>query len=75
MAETIIGTKPQEMEMPAINIKMGCIALKNKLKQQFSQITDEDLLCSNGRKDLMLQTLQQKLGKSSKELRDLILSL
>lgn len=71
----MIDTIQNKMEMPAINIKMGCIGLKNKLKQQFSQITDEDLVCSNGQKDIMLQTLQQKLGKSSKELRELILSL
>jgi hypothetical protein len=63
------------MEMPTTNIKIGCIELKNKLKQRYSQITDEDLICSDGKKDMMLQALQRKLGKSMDELREIILQL
>jgi hypothetical protein len=62
------------MEVPMTNIKIGCIELKNRLKQQYSQITDEDLMCNDG-KDMMLQVLQQKLGKSIDELREIILRL
>jgi len=37
---------------------------KGKLKQKFAQLTDDDLLFAEGKKDEMLGRLQVKLGKS-----------
>lgn len=75
MTDILLDSNTKIMDFPVIDIKMGCMQLKNKLKQQYSQITDDDLICSGGKRDLMLQTLQQKLGKSAPELRDLIRKL
>ena len=37
---------------------------KGKLKQKFAQLTDDDFLFAEGKKDEMLGRLQIKLGKS-----------
>jgi uncharacterized protein YjbJ (UPF0337 family) len=37
---------------------------KGKLKQRFAQLTDDDLLFAEGKKDEMLGRLQVKLGKT-----------
>ena len=37
---------------------------KGKLNQKFAQLTDDDLLFAEGKKDEMLGRLQVKLGKS-----------
>lgn len=47
---------------------------KGKLKQQFAQLTDDDLLFAEGAKDEMLGKLQIKLGKSKEELHQIISS-
>ena len=48
---------------------------KGKLKQQFAQLTDNDLLFADGTKDEMLGRLQIKLGKSKEELFKIISEL
>ena len=45
---------------------------KGKLKQKFAQLTDNDLLFVEGKKDEMLGKLQITLGKSKEELLKLI---
>jgi uncharacterized protein YjbJ (UPF0337 family) len=45
---------------------------KGKLKQKFAQLTDDDLLFIEGKKDEMLGKLQVTLGKSKEELQKLI---
>jgi uncharacterized protein YjbJ (UPF0337 family) len=45
---------------------------KGKLKQKFAQLTDNDLLFVEGKKDEMLGKLQITLGKSKEELQRLI---
>jgi len=42
---------------------------KGKLKQQFANLTDDDLMFAEGKKDEMLGKLQIKLGKTKEELR------
>ena len=39
-----------------------------KLKQQFANLTDDDLMFAEGKKDEMLGKLQIKLGKTKEEL-------
>ncbi len=48
---------------------------KGKLKQQFAQLTDNDLLFVEGTKDEMLGRLQIKLGKSKEQLHKIISDL
>ena len=48
---------------------------KGKLKQQFAQLTDNDLLFVEGTKDEMLGRLQIKLGKSKEQLYKIISDL
>ena len=48
---------------------------KGKLKQQFAELTDNDLLLVEGKKDEMLGKLQKKLGKSKEELHKIISEL
>lgn len=48
---------------------------KGKLKQKFAQLTDDDLMFAEGKKDEMMGKLQIKLGKSKDELNKIIESL
>ena len=48
---------------------------KGKLKQKFAELTDDDLMFAEGKKEEMLGRLQVKLGKSKEELHKLISSL
>jgi len=48
---------------------------KGKLKQKFAELTDDDLMFAEGKKEEMLGRLQVKLGKSKDELHKLISSL
>ena len=45
--------------------------LKGKLKQKFADLTDDDLLYDEGKEDEMWGKLQQKLGKTKKEIKSL----
>ncbi len=46
-----------------------------KLKQQFANLTDDDLLFKEGKDEELLGRLQQKLGKTKEEVRNLIAKL
>jgi uncharacterized protein YjbJ (UPF0337 family) len=48
---------------------------KGKLKQQFANLTDSDLLLVEGKKDELLGRLQKKLGKTKEELSKMISEL
>jgi uncharacterized protein YjbJ (UPF0337 family) len=56
-------------------IKGNWNELKGKLKQQYANLTDDDLLYAEGQKDMMLGKLQLKLGKTKEELLSIIGSL
>jgi uncharacterized protein YjbJ (UPF0337 family) len=45
---------------------------KGKLKQKFAQLTDDDLMYDEGKKDEMLGKVQVKVGKSKEELHKII---
>ena len=49
--------------------------IKAKLKQRYPDLTEEDLIFSDGKEEALLGQLQKRLGKSSEELRRLIRSL
>jgi uncharacterized protein YjbJ (UPF0337 family) len=61
--------------MNMFNYKENCNELKDKFKQQYNSVTEEDLRCNKGGKEEMMKKLQQKLGKTGEELREIILKL
>lgn len=48
---------------------------KEKLKQKFEAITDDDLVYCEGKENEMMEMLGYKLGKSKEELRNIITTL
>ena len=44
---------------------------KGKLKQKYADLTDDDLLFEEGKEDEMWGKLQQKIGKTEKEIKSL----
>ncbi len=48
---------------------------KGKLKQKFANLTDDDLLFAEGKRDEMLGKLEIKLGKTKDELHKIISAL
>jgi uncharacterized protein YjbJ (UPF0337 family) len=58
--------------MNKLQIKGSWNELKGKLKQQYGNLTDDDLVFSEGKEDELLGRLQKKLGKSKDEIRQMI---
>jgi uncharacterized protein YjbJ (UPF0337 family) len=58
--------------MNQIEIKGNWNELKGKLKKKFAVLTDNDLMYETGREDELYGRLQQKLGKTKKELQQLL---
>lgn len=52
-------------------IKGNWEAFKGKLKQKYADLTDDDLLYEEGEEQVMWGKLQQKLGKTEKEIKSL----
>lgn len=48
---------------------------KGKLKQKFAKLTDSDVLLVEGKQDELIGRLQAKLGKTKKEVHQLISEL
>lgn len=48
---------------------------KEKLKQKYPHITEEDLYYSEGKERVMLEILSYKLGKTEEELLSIIVAL
>jgi len=49
-------------------IKGNWNEMKGKLKQKYAELTEDDLLFEEGKDDEMWGKLQQKLGKTKKEI-------
>lgn len=49
--------------------------LKGKLKQKYSNLTDDDLKFQEGKEDELFGRLQTKLGKTKDEIKELVASL
>jgi len=56
-------------------IKGNWNELKGKLKKQYAQLTDDDLLYIEGKQDELVGRLQIKLGKSREEIDKIISSI
>jgi len=46
--------------------------LKGKLKQKYAELTDDDLLFEEGKEDETWGKIQQKVGKTEKEIKSLL---
>ena len=49
--------------------------LKGKAKQEYGDLTDDDLTYTEGKEDEFFGNLQEKLGKTKQEVKDWINSL
>ncbi len=49
--------------------------IKGKIKQQYGELTDDDLTYVEGKEDELLGRLQKKTGKSRDEVRKMIADL
>lgn len=58
--------------MENLQIKGRFNEIKGKLKQKFAQLTEDDLLYEEGKEDELYGRLQQKLGKTKEEVRELV---
>lgn len=61
--------------MEDLQVKGNWNEVKGKLKQKYSELTDDDLRYADGKEDEMLGRLQQKLGKSKSEIKQEIENL
>jgi len=61
--------------MTTLKFKGTWNEVKGKLKQKYGQLTDDDLLFSEGKDEELLGRLQKKVGESKEKLRDFISSL
>jgi uncharacterized protein YjbJ (UPF0337 family) len=61
--------------MNTLSLKGSWKETSGKLKQQFANLTDDDLLFKEGKDEELLGRLQQKLGKTKEEVRNLISKL
>jgi uncharacterized protein YjbJ (UPF0337 family) len=61
--------------MDTTELKGDWTEKKGKLKQKFAQLTDNDLLFSEGKKEEMLGRLQVKLGKTKDDLFEILSDL
>jgi uncharacterized protein YjbJ (UPF0337 family) len=46
--------------------------IKGKLKEEYGELTDDDLQYQEGKEDQMIGHLQEKLGKSKDEVKSII---
>jgi uncharacterized protein YjbJ (UPF0337 family) len=58
--------------MTNLKMKGDWNVVKGKLKQRYADLTDNDLLFEEGKEDELFGRLQQKLGKTKEEVRELI---
>ena len=58
--------------MDKLQFKGSWNEIKGKLKQQYGNLTDDDLVFAEGKEDELLGRLQKKLGKSKDEVRQII---
>jgi uncharacterized protein YjbJ (UPF0337 family) len=58
-----------------LNVKVDWYFQKEKLKQRFSSLTDNDLYFEQGKIEEMLIKLQKKIGKTRHELHTIIATI
>lgn len=58
--------------MDDLRIKGNWNQIKGKLKQQYGDLTEDDLTYAEGKEDELIGRLQDKTGKSKDEIRRMI---
>lgn len=58
--------------MNKLSIKGNWNETKGKLKQQFSKLTDDDLMFVEGKEEELIGRIQKRLGKSKDEVREIL---
>lgn len=53
-------------------IKGNWNVVKGKLKQEYAELTEDDLTYAEGQEDVLLGRLQKKTGKTKDELKEFI---
>lgn len=53
-------------------VKGNWNVIKGKLKEEYGELTDDDLAYEEGQEDQLLGRLQRKMGKSKQEVKDMI---
>ncbi len=61
--------------MNKLEIKGTWNEAKGKLKQQYADLTDDDLLFEEGKEEELLGRLQKKTGQTKEQIRDAISKL
>ena len=56
--------------MTKLEIKGNWNVIKGKLKQQYGQLTDDDLAFAEGKEEELLGRVQARIGKTREEVRD-----
>jgi uncharacterized protein YjbJ (UPF0337 family) len=64
----LLELKLKSEEMNTSEVLLNWNERKDKLKQKFGFLTDNDLMFEEGKKEVMLAKLQIKLGKTKEEL-------
>ena len=58
--------------MNKLTIKGDWNEIKGKLKQQYGQLTEDDLAFSEGKEEELIGRLQKRLGRSKQEVRRML---
>lgn len=58
--------------MDDLRIKGNWNKMKGKLKQQYAELTEDDLKYTEGKEDELIGRLQDKTGKSKDEIRRML---
>lgn len=61
--------------MNTTTIKGNWNELKGRLKQEYADLTEDDLLYEEGKEDELYGRIQQKVGKSKDEVKKMIADL
>lgn len=59
-------------DMDKLEVKGGWNEIKGKLKQAYGDLTDDDLTREEGKDDEMMGRIQQRLGKTRDEVRQML---
>ncbi|MBL7919349.1 MAG: CsbD family protein [Bacteroidia bacterium] len=63
------------MDSNKLKLKGNWNELKGKIKQQYGELTDDDLIYEEGKDDELVGRLQKKIGKTKDQVIDWIQSL
>ena len=58
--------------MVKLTLKGDWNVLKGKLKQKFGNLTDDDLMFVKGKEEELLGRIELKIGRTKKQIRDLL---